>query len=693
MSVLSYFAPMSSRQKTLGPLSGLSNAPTRNFRLAILCLFAGGGILLRSEVSTGQTEPPAPDSVAEVEAVEESDEQQSPVKDAVASGAADKYADPFPGQADLDKATLAKLTAQQLSDLEKVVKLCESAIKKGLDPDNKAYAEDLMAASLFDNARRLSRVIFDQQPLDPRWPRVRRICLKLCERAIAVRPNMGSAQLLIARLHTLPGGDRRLAMSAAEQAIKALADDPDQQSDAYRIRGGLQEDSEASLADLNKAIELNPRNSDAWRSRGLYYMLNRQSDKAIADLEELLERSPDDTVAHQAIAQTLSEMQKYDEALEHLDEVLKKNPRSAVAHNLKARIAESKGDVKAAIESLNLAIEAQPQDLGALLYRARLRTGQEQFDLARSDVQRALQLRPQLPQAILLRSLISAAQNRLGEAIGDVQSLVQQSPDNVDLKLQLATYFEYDQRPRRAIKVFDEILAVTPDDWLTLRRRGDAWLSIGEQAKAIEDYRTAYKIQPEDSGILNNLAWVLSTSPDDQLRNGEEAIEFALKACEQTDYQAPHILSTLAASYAESGQMDLAIEWSEKAVKLDNNREPQLANELKSYQAGTPWREKQQVEENPVELDTALPVENASEPSLDDEASSDNSVNLGNSDESGATDGNSKEASSEENHTDKNDSGTADDESETPDAKADVTDRSITRPGSGEAEGPTQPSP
>ena len=52
------------------------------------------------------------------------------------------------GQADLDKATQQKLGAQTSGDLTDVIQLCESALKKGLDKDNTAFANDLMASAL-----------------------------------------------------------------------------------------------------------------------------------------------------------------------------------------------------------------------------------------------------------------------------------------------------------------------------------------------------------------------------------------------------------------------------------------------------------------------------------------------------------------------------------------------------------------
>ena len=101
--------------------------------------------------------------------------------------------------------------------------------------------------------------------------------------------------------------------------------------------------------------------------------------------------------------------------------------------------------------------------------------------------------------------------------------------------------------------------------------------------------------------MLNNLAWVLATSPDDAVRNADRSIELGLKACELTKYQRPHILSTLAAGYAEKGDWETAIKWSTKAVELgakDDMIDDQLKKELESYKEKKPWREKQEIEEN-----------------------------------------------------------------------------------------------
>jgi hypothetical protein len=78
----------------------------------------------------------------------------------------------------------------------------------------------------------------------------------------------------------------------------------------------------------------------------------------------------------------------------------------------------------------------------------------------------------------------------------------------------------------------------------------------------------------------------------------------------------PHILSTLAAAYAETGDFDSALKWSKKAVETsqklldlaadDQAREEleanhkQLTKEVENYEQKKPVRERQSAEDKPI---------------------------------------------------------------------------------------------
>ena len=59
--------------------------------------------------------------------------------------------------------------------------------------------------------------------------------------------------------------------------------------------------------------------------------------------------------------------------------------------------------------------------------------------------------------------------------------------------------------------------------------------------------------------VKNNLAWFLAANQKSSLRDGNQAVILAESACEQTQYQEPTLIGTLAAAYAEAGRFSNAV--------------------------------------------------------------------------------------------------------------------------------------
>lgn len=122
--------------------------------------------------------------------------------------------------------------------------------------------------------------------------------------------------------------------------------------------------------------------------------------------------------------------------------------------------------------------------------------------------------------------------------------------------------------------------------------RGDTFLNAGLRKEAIADYESALQFDRDNSDLLNKLAWLLATAPNDELRNGTKSLELALNACDLTNYRQATILSTLAAAYAETGRFDLARSWLQKSIEAaDESVKEQLRKQLAGYEKGAPWRD------------------------------------------------------------------------------------------------------
>jgi Tfp pilus assembly protein PilF len=265
------------------------------------------------------------------------------------------------------------------------------------------------------------------------------------------------------------------------------------------------------------------------------------------------------------------------------------------------------------LDDLNEAGQLDPANLAVLLLRATVYEEMNEREKALADVDRALKLAPGLTEAMRLRAVILAGSGKFAEAATELERLHREAPADEDLALQLALFYNAAKRPHKAVQMFDKMLAEKPGNVNALRGRADALLSMGKQAEAIADYEKVLALDPKDAEVLNNFAWVLATSPEEKLRNGKRALDLATRSAELTSYKQAHILSTLAAAYAELGDFDSARKWSQKSVEVGKESlKEELQKELKSYQADKPWRELQQIKDDDTEL-PGLPAENPKE--------------------------------------------------------------------------------
>ena len=91
-------------------------------------------------------------------------------------------------------------------------------------------------------------------------------------------------------------------------------------------------------------------------------------------------------------------------------------------------------------------------------------------------------------------------------------------------------------------------------------------MKIGKHKEAINDYEKLLEVQPTNTSVRNQLAWLLATSSDNRLRDGEKAIKLILSIKKFHYVKKPLALDILAAAYAENGEYSKAIETQEKTI-------------------------------------------------------------------------------------------------------------------------------
>jgi tetratricopeptide (TPR) repeat protein len=102
----------------------------------------------------------------------------------------------------------------------------------------------------------------------------------------------------------------------------------------------------------------------------------------------------------------------------------------------------------------------------------------------------------------------------------------------------------------------------------------------GRYTEAEQAYLGAIQAQPSSYGSYLYLAQLLTTCPDDKVRDGKRAVEYATTACERSGWNDPTCLDTLAAAYAEAGQFEQAIRYQTRVVE-----DPALKGDLRTAAA------------------------------------------------------------------------------------------------------------
>ena len=116
------------------------------------------------------------------------------------------------------------------------------------------------------------------------------------------------------------------------------------------------------------------------------------------------------------------------------------------------------------------------------------------------------------------------------------------------------------------IAQLEAALNIDPDLADPHERLARTYQEQGELEKAIEHYSAAVRADPSKVIAANNLAMILITHPQAELRNSQRAVALAESVVRQVG-RDPSVLDTLAAAYAADARFDDAIRVSEMAIQ------------------------------------------------------------------------------------------------------------------------------
>ncbi len=204
-----------------------------------------------------------------------------------------------------------------------------------------------------------------------------------------------------------------------------------------------------------------------------------------------------------------------------------------------------------------------------------------------------------LPEDIYTLRVLAKTYTRAGDypkAVDTINRVLKLQPNDPEMCFYLARNHHHLNNNSKALENYLKVLQVNPRNLSAHISIAEIYSRMGKPKQTVSHYRQALRLQGNSIPVLNNLAWILATHEDAEIRDTAEAVHLAERACQLTDYKDPSILDTLAVAYSQLGQFAKAAETAEKALKLAQAAGQEkltkgIQSRLKLYKAEQPYRE------------------------------------------------------------------------------------------------------
>jgi len=254
------------------------------------------------------------------------------------------------------------------------------------------------------------------------------------------------------------------------------------------------------------------------------------------------------------------------------------------------------GQHGAALAKLKQVVDERPDDPRALSnYGLALRYA-GRLEEAIAVLRRSAELAPHqpLPAKNLADALV--ARGLSDEAVEQLKHVLALDPHDVPVRRLLARTLVRTGALDAAIQQGHQLLADDARDVAARVTLFEALVQRGSYAEAEATCRAGLRDQPHEPRLLDRLAWLLATCPDDSIRNGTEATAVANALTRVLgDSAPPPMLDTLAAIAAENGDFTTAELLARKALQGaeavgDTELAAAVRERLAGYQARRPYR-------------------------------------------------------------------------------------------------------
>jgi tetratricopeptide (TPR) repeat protein len=189
-----------------------------------------------------------------------------------------------------------------------------------------------------------------------------------------------------------------------------------------------QEKYDEAIAKYQKAIELDPKDTDPYSGWGTVLSRQRKYDEAIAKYQKAIELDPKDAYPYNGWGNVLLNLKKYDEAVAKYQKAIEIDPKDTDPYNGWGNALRDQKKYDEAVAKYQKAIELDPKDAypyngwGNVLY------DQKKYDEALAKYQKAIELDPKFAVPYNGWGNVLLNQKKYDEAIAKYQKAIELDP-------------------------------------------------------------------------------------------------------------------------------------------------------------------------------------------------------------------------------------------------------------------------
>jgi tetratricopeptide (TPR) repeat protein len=189
-------------------------------------------------------------------------------------------------------------------------------------------------------------------------------------------------------------------------------------------------DAAGAMADMNRALELDPENFSAYAGRAMLRFKKDDLDGAIADADRALKIHPN-AYAYNTRGLVRLRRAQLDLALSDFTAAIELEPLNSVPYLNRGRVKGQRKD-PSALDDLNKAIELSPDDPDGYSNRGLVKSQQNDVAGAKADFDRALELKPDHQMALNNRGSLRMRLGDLDGAHADLTAAIALAPTDVN---------------------------------------------------------------------------------------------------------------------------------------------------------------------------------------------------------------------------------------------------------------------